>query len=410
MNPFKSTLTFLSILAFTSSLYADWHSGGGQLPADHDNPWFIHNTLKVSYCFKIDENNFGVPLESVREAFDKAREYWKEQFQHFAASESSEERNQVRTGMQSFTEETCTPKTDMIIQLGVLSEAQKSYFEKPDLVIANTVRTEYDPVNLRGKGFIYVSPEKGPLALRYTTAEHRWSRNNGNVLTRILIHEMGHVFGLKHSDRIFAMFQEFPSLLIGVIEDSDLSPEQVSDIISSYPLPNAFIPPEKMWGQTCDKSVVDEFARFFDVDVPTNSQCVRVEIDRSDDVSLNQMRILVSESTEGPYRKIYQGYGNANGREYEFNNTLFVTPEQKVLDTHIQRFQQISTFFTPNYEITYDYRYSARFDSSWVAISGINKHGMLSWGPEFSVSRHEIGFQSMRLNLSNYDRILNLLH
>jgi hypothetical protein len=66
--------------------------------------------------------------------------------------------------------------------------------------VAVTIQTNYDIDRLRGKGFIYVAPESGPMALAGANVAHRpWSRLNSSLLLLTLHHELGHVFGLQHT-------------------------------------------------------------------------------------------------------------------------------------------------------------------------------------------------------------------
>ena len=82
---------------------------------------------------------------------------------------------------------------------------QAAFIKNPKKAIGTTVRTEFDGVQLRGKGFIYISPENGPYALSGpgpfgAIIENRWGFAGGKLLELALIHELGHVFGIRHVD------------------------------------------------------------------------------------------------------------------------------------------------------------------------------------------------------------------
>ena len=62
-----------------------------------------------------------------------------------------------------------------------------------------TVRTFYDRRSLRGKGFIYMTPDMGTAKRPKGIPENLWSSLDSRVLYSALVHELGHVFGLPDS-------------------------------------------------------------------------------------------------------------------------------------------------------------------------------------------------------------------
>jgi hypothetical protein len=100
--------------------------------------------------------------------------------------------------------------TDLRFQFGVLSLEQIQNLSGIDRKIAMAVRTDYDRVQLRGRGFIYLVAERGPLALdpelMWPTT---WSKFDGWTTQLTVVHELGHVFGLSHSDRIPLMRESY---------------------------------------------------------------------------------------------------------------------------------------------------------------------------------------------------------
>ena len=95
-----------------------------------------------------------------------------------------------------------------------MDEVQEDYLKQEyGTVIAAAVRTDYDPVNLRGKGFVYVSPERGRLAPGLPgLIPERWSDEKG-LFEKVLIHEIGHVFGIKHLDRTIMDYEYVESVV-----------------------------------------------------------------------------------------------------------------------------------------------------------------------------------------------------
>jgi hypothetical protein len=65
---------------------------------------------------------------------------------------------------------------------------------------AIAIRTEYDENKLRGRGFIYVAPAKGPQGLESKGSTiDPWTIFDGGLLMVTIQHELGHVFGLQHT-------------------------------------------------------------------------------------------------------------------------------------------------------------------------------------------------------------------
>ncbi len=105
-------------------------------------------------------------------------------------------------GTQSFIEVACgTNDIDLQFQFGyeTLTPEQKTFLKDPSKYVGVAVRTAYDPVQIRGKGFIYVASDTGPNAYRNngTLVSKAWSQPK--LLQYVILHELGHIFGLPHA-------------------------------------------------------------------------------------------------------------------------------------------------------------------------------------------------------------------
>ncbi len=202
----RLVLIILFVLGFNSLAAAGWVSGGGELIEDAQNPWFFSNTAEVKYCVLIDEANFGQDIESVRQRIRIAFDYWKYQFKDVITYDES-----LKLATQNFVEISCDKNPDIKFQFGVLTGAQLERIRNPTQYVGLTVRTEYDKINLKGKGFVYFSPQSGPLKFELLNSENiasnwkPWTAASGTYLLPVLIHEVGHLFGLSHDDDIFLM-------------------------------------------------------------------------------------------------------------------------------------------------------------------------------------------------------------
>lgn len=185
------TLLLLSNIAFAGG----WVVGGGEIIEDATNPWFLNNTPMVRYCVLIDEANFGLTKAEAQQSIENGFKFWRRQYEKTKeyASEIP-----VLNG-QIFLKEECNNTTDLKFQFGHLDLEQMEQLNSINRKVAVAVRTDYDRVNLRGKGFVYISPEKGPLRLTNPRViKNPWSKSEGTLLNLVLIHELGHVFGQGH--------------------------------------------------------------------------------------------------------------------------------------------------------------------------------------------------------------------
>ena len=204
---------FLSLI-FASQAYAGWTSGGGEILRDSQNPWFLPiNTPTVKYCIEMDDKNFGASKVEARKAIVQALAFWKKQFASTANSVSIGSYSAV-LAQHDFQEVPCQYE-DIKFQFGTLSAEQFACLKDPTKLVASTVRTSYDTKQLQGKGFIYVSPSRGPLKMKAKDLiDNPWGQNGGVLLVPTLIHELGHTFGIPHNQDIFVMKEDFPEKLV----------------------------------------------------------------------------------------------------------------------------------------------------------------------------------------------------
>ncbi|MBN8538335.1 MAG: hypothetical protein J0M15_14875 [Deltaproteobacteria bacterium] len=200
------SLTLFHSMSFAAG---GWVSGGGELLKDSHNPWFINNTSDVFYCVIIDEANFGASSETIERNLELAINYWKSEF-NFAITPEFKHFGKLKIASQTFIKVPChEKKVNIRFQFGYLEKDQKNYLRSPKKYAAVTVRTDYDPINLKAKGFVYLSPSQGALAYNSEgVARNAWSLNDGNLLYVTLIHELGHVFGLPHIGTMGVLMSE----------------------------------------------------------------------------------------------------------------------------------------------------------------------------------------------------------
>lgn len=192
---------FFSLLlaAVSNVAMADWASGGGELVQDAQNPWFIQNTPVVRYCTLYDGNYYHQSHDVTEQMLDRAIRFWTEEFRY--GQTLFEPRVEVAT--QRFVHTDCLngrQDVDIVFQFGFLDAEQLTFVKDPTRYAALAIRTDYDKVNLRGKGFVYVAADAGPYRFRGDgIVTSPWTYGDGSLLYWTLVHELGHVFGLRHT-------------------------------------------------------------------------------------------------------------------------------------------------------------------------------------------------------------------
>lgn len=177
-------------------VWAGWVSSGGELFQYDKNPWFVRNTNQVRYCVLVDSQSISTSNEVIRQSIVDAINYWKKQL----------EIEKLINGMaaiatQEFVESASCENTDLQFQFGygTLSKEQEKFLQDPRKYIGVSVRTEYDQINLRGKGFVYISSDFGPNAYHNSGQLIIKAWQYPKLLQYALMHELGHVFGVPHS-------------------------------------------------------------------------------------------------------------------------------------------------------------------------------------------------------------------
>lgn len=194
---FLALILILSLNAFAGN-EGGWVSSGGELFKDAHNPWFIKNTDKVYYCIKVDTSTISMPQEDVPHVVESAISFWKNEFQKAYEPETI---GRFNLGSQDFILTTCDDnKVDLrfLFGYGTLKAEEIKFLTKPEKYIGVSVRTDYDSVNLKGKGFVYIASDKGEHAYENPGHLIKEAWKNKKLMHFALVHELGHVFGMPH--------------------------------------------------------------------------------------------------------------------------------------------------------------------------------------------------------------------
>jgi hypothetical protein len=293
----------LAVLSFlpSSASAGGWTTGGGELFGDKQNPWFLQNVKSVRYCIEINETAMGVSRQQVIPLVKNAFEYWKFQFSLPAAATS-----RVKLATQEFVfEERCSSKSDIRFQFGVLTPLQLRKLQEPSRYLGIAVRTDYDRRTLKGRGFVYFSPERGPQAMRANSGP--WSITDGLALYPILLHEVGHIMGLSHSST-YLMREHFAEQLLALLPKEKthakamiqkLFIEQIPDFIQfneTNPMAKRFC--VRMFGEPGTSIQPNLFNRFFEI-TPRFGHCSYATIGADGELQVVQAGPTGSETIMG---------------------------------------------------------------------------------------------------------------
>ncbi|MBI4404240.1 MAG: hypothetical protein HY537_08770 [Deltaproteobacteria bacterium] len=272
-----STLCYLFTILLTSCgardqgslptpiLYGDWISSGGENFKDANNPWWVKNTASINYCIQVDEHTISTSSEIISDVVSYAFKYWKEEFARktslFKDSfQLLEQWNDIGVGTQSINKIACNGNEDVRLQFGygTLTDDQKKYLRDPPHYVGVAVRTHYDTVNLRGKGFVFIGSDKGANRFAPSTqAEGSWSKDI--ILYLAVLHELGHVFGIPH---VGSRYSLMGAQILELFTSQMMAPylESVAvDFRAEYP----FFIPGSDWKNMCMTS--DKWTRFFKI-------------------------------------------------------------------------------------------------------------------------------------------------
>ena len=277
-------VTGLTSFASPAAIAGNSSSGGGFVYEDGINPWFLENTTTVSYCLEVDERNFSLPTERAETIVQEAITSWKNAFKNapnsFYGPGDLKPFGTVKIATQQFIRESCTDNTELRFQFGVLSKEQKHFYvTQPNRVVAEAIRTHYDRKSLRARGFIYISADSGPLKPdNIDMAKQPWIFSDGIILKRVLLHELGHVFGLSHTGNAYDLMgtahPEFMVLRSTVARLMKQNKKEVINHLSKIALLGFEFPFESEFCDqqgTIDLGIENIFDQFFGI--PSGSKC-----------------------------------------------------------------------------------------------------------------------------------------
>lgn len=243
---------FVSLNTFADP--GGWISSGGEVFKHGKNPWFLKNVSQVSYCTQFSKEEFSISQEASIQLIEQSIQYWKEQLNGKSALSLDIPSNGLRNesaevATQNFVfNKSCLGNEDLVFKFGfnALAQDERDYLKSPEKFIGLTIRKEYDEKNLKGRGIIYITGDKGAKAYNKTSKDvidEAWKYPK--LLQYVLIHELGHIFGLPHSgsglmSEVFLdqlLIRKFAALYAREPISTFIKPPEVAEICHSEVLP-----------------------------------------------------------------------------------------------------------------------------------------------------------------------------
>jgi hypothetical protein len=212
----KSLFSSFLLFIFSQSLLAGgWVFGGGDQVGNKHNPWFLASQQKIQYCVTVDQQTISGDENQIHQLVSQSLEYWRHDFEKLNKIVSQKFKSMVSLSLptQGFEEVSChlRPALRFIFGTGSLSLDEKKFLSDFDFVAAS-VRTEYDEISLLGQGLIYIPSDLGPNSfVKFDQVERPWEK--AGLLKRVLIHEIGHIYGMQHSD-FGIMMSDYPETIL----------------------------------------------------------------------------------------------------------------------------------------------------------------------------------------------------
>lgn len=204
------SILFLGIGLLPLSNFAEpggWVSSGGEIFKFAKNPWFVKNTVEVKYCVSFSANEFSISYLDTLKLIEEGLAYWK--------TELNGERPPgmgapIILGTEFFELATqnfiyspkCGADTALEFKFGYqnLNADEIDKLKDPTKFVGVTIRKEYDESQMKGRGIIYISGDRGVHAYSKASPEtlsEAW--RYPKLLQYAITHELGHVFGIPHT-------------------------------------------------------------------------------------------------------------------------------------------------------------------------------------------------------------------
>jgi hypothetical protein len=194
----------------------------GELSTTKSNPWFIGET-PARYCVQFGEDTVAAKDEGAQRAIveqvEAAFAQWVDFLQFikpvspgstFTPSGEFLAGPAVANLTRSFQRVDCAGDPEMRIKVGTWEKVDTDFLRYTSrYTVAYALRTAYSDETGRSRGFIWLVADSGPRRYKGPAPEGAfWAE--GRYVQNVVLHELGHVFGVDHLPATF-MDAKFPA-------------------------------------------------------------------------------------------------------------------------------------------------------------------------------------------------------
>lgn len=245
-------VVFAPLMAFAEP--GGWISSGGEVFKNAKNPWFVKNTTEVFYCIQFSQSEFTIKQSAATDLVTESIQYWKQELDGKSSIDlnlpEGLKNETVKVATQNFQQNpTCLGTEELTFKFGyqTLDKDELDHMKAPEKFLGLTIRKFYDEKTLKGRGIIYITGDLGKNAYKKTSKDvidEAWKYSK--LLQYVLIHELGHVFGLPHSgsglmSEVFLdqlLIRKFAALYVREPILPFIKPTQAAEICDSSIIPN----------------------------------------------------------------------------------------------------------------------------------------------------------------------------
>lgn len=211
----KTVFGILAVLFFSEHVFAGKETGNGTdiVAQETDSAWFVGKDKDVHYCI-VRSPDFSVNLTTIEKEVSDALAKWALYYNvKYLDRTSPNLPDPLVLATGYYKSEKCDESTDLTFYFGTTNaeiEKARAKYQKP---IGLAEPTSYDRAKGWGRGFIWIAHEKSiePWLPNWQTK---------NALQGVLLHEIGHVYGVGHIAGTI-MSDDYTSLLIAHPDSSE---------------------------------------------------------------------------------------------------------------------------------------------------------------------------------------------